>query len=60
MTIQPFNSINEVKKLVDKRVYHNNNKCPSGNDIPKKERREGTAGYRLCQHCKDLNAKAGK
>lgn len=58
MTINPFNSVNEVKKPVDSRVYHNNNKCPSGYDIPKKERRAGTAGYRLCQHCKDLNAKA--
>ena len=58
MTINPFNSINEVKKLAEKRVHHNNNKCSSGYDIPKKERRPGTAGYRLCQHCKDLNAKA--
>ena len=57
MTVIPFNSINEVKKQVADRVYHNNNKCPSGHDIPKKERRSGTAGYRLCQHCKDLNAK---
>jgi hypothetical protein len=58
MTINPFNSINEVNKAPDHRVHHNNNKCPSGSDIPKKERRPGTAGYRLCQHCKDLNAKA--
>ena len=57
MTVNPFNSINEVKKPVEKRVYHNSNKCPAGYDIPKKERRSGTAGYRLCQHCKDLNAK---
>ena len=57
MTVNPFNSINEVKKAAEKRVYHNN-KCPSGYDIPKNERRPGTAGYRLCQHCKDLNAKA--
>jgi hypothetical protein len=60
MTILPFNSINETKKQVDQRVYHNNNKCPSGYDIPKKERRSGTAGYRLCMHCKDLNARARK
>ena len=58
MTVNPFNSINEVKKMAENRVYHNNTKCPSGYDIPKKERRAGTAGYRLCQHCKDLNAKA--
>jgi len=58
MTVLPFNSINEVKKLVDRRVYHNNNKCPSGYDISKKERRSGTASYRLCTNCKNLNAKA--
>ena len=58
MTVNPFNSINEVKKLRENRVYHNNNKCASGSDIPKNERRPGTAGYRLCQHCKDLNAKS--
>jgi hypothetical protein len=57
MTVNPFNSINEVKKPSKDRVYHSNNKCPSGHDIPPKERRPGTAGYRLCQHCKDLNAK---
>jgi hypothetical protein len=60
MTVNPFNSINEVKKPIEKRVYHNNNKCPSGFDIPKNERRSGDAGYRLCQHCKDLNAAARK
>jgi hypothetical protein len=58
MTILPFNSVNEVKKSVDQRVYHNNNKCASGHDIPKKERRSGTAGYRLCMHCKNLNMKS--
>lgn len=60
MTILPFNSINEVKKPAELRRYHNNNKCPSGYDIPPKERRRGTAGYTLCQHCKDLNAKERK
>jgi hypothetical protein len=60
MTVLPFNSINGPKKPADKRRYHNNNKCSSGYDIPKKERRSGTAGYTLCQHCKDLNATARK
>jgi hypothetical protein len=58
MNVMPFNSINEVKKQPAQRVHHNNNKCASGRDIPKNERRSGTAGYRVCQHCKDLNAKA--
>ena len=57
MRVADFNSVNQVKKPVDKRVYHNNNKCPSGYDIPDKERRRGSAGYRVCQHCKVLNAK---
>ena len=55
MTVNSFNSINEVKKPVANRVYHNNNKCAAGSDIPQKERRTVSAGYRLCQHCKDLN-----
>jgi hypothetical protein len=60
MSVPPFNSVNEVKKPLDKRRYHNNNKCGPGNEIPRKERREGDAGYRLCEHCKNLNAQARK
>ena len=60
MTVQPFYSVNETKKSIDRRRYHNNNKCPSGYDIPQNERKSGTGGYTLCQHCKDLNAKARK
>jgi hypothetical protein len=56
MTVAPFYSINQEKKPGKDRVYHNNNKCASGYDIPKKERRPGAVG-RLCQHCSDLNAK---
>lgn len=37
-----FYSENEVKKPPEKRVHHNNSKCPSGNDIPKHERKPGT------------------
>jgi hypothetical protein len=58
MSVPPFNSINEAKMPVKDRVYHNNDRCRPGKDIPKKERRPGTAGYRLCTHCKNLNAKA--
>jgi hypothetical protein len=58
MNVMPFNSINEVKKQPAQRVHHNNNKCASGRDIPNSERRFRTAVYRLCQHGKDLNAKA--
>jgi hypothetical protein len=60
MTGVPCNSINEVKKPQDKRVYHNNKNCTALDKIPQKERRPGDAKYRLCTHCKNLNAKARK
>ena len=53
--VAAFHSINETKKSADKRVHHNNGDCPSGYDIPKKERVRGDGGYRLCKHCKNLN-----
>jgi hypothetical protein len=52
--VPPFHSVNEEKKTVDHRVYHNDNSCPSGRDIPKNERVVGTGGYRLCMHCRNL------
>ncbi len=36
-------------------VYHNNPNCPEGNNIERKNRRDGTGGKRLCEHCKKLN-----
>jgi hypothetical protein len=56
MTVLPFYSVNQEKKPQHQRVYHNNNKCASGYDIPQHERKKGAVG-RLCQHCRDLNAK---
>ena len=53
--ISPFHSVNEPDKSSAKRVYHNNNTCPSGHDIPKGERRQGTDNYRVCKHCKNRN-----
>lgn len=50
-----FYSINEVKKAPQHRVYHNNNACPPGRDIPTWERKPGTGGYRLCTDCNTLN-----
>jgi hypothetical protein len=46
-----FYSINEGKKPKDDRVYHNNNTCPPGLDIPKNERRRGRNEYRPCKDC---------
>jgi len=54
--IAAFHSVNETKKSIDKRVHHNNSDCPSGYDIPKRERLPGTGSYRLCKHCKNLNS----
>lgn len=48
-----FYSVNEVKK--PRRVYHDNSACPVGRDIPRNERRNGTANYRLCEGCEILN-----
>jgi hypothetical protein len=49
--VPDFYSINEVKKPVDKRVYHDNNACAPGRDIPQSERRSGNGGYRHCDDC---------
>lgn len=57
--VASFYSINEVKKPANQRVYHNNNTCPPGRDIPKTEQRPGTGGYRLCDDC-DLRNRQGR
>jgi hypothetical protein len=46
-----FYSINEGMKPKADRVYHNNNTCPPGLDIPKNERRRGKNEYRPCKDC---------
>lgn len=50
-----FYSVNEVKKPLQNRVYHDNSACPPGRDIPSWERRSGTGGYRLCEDCAHLD-----
>ena len=54
--IVEFYSINEEKKPAANRVYHNNDACSSGRDIPERERRKGTGGYNLCARCAELAA----
>lgn len=54
MTVQPFHS-----KSSNAHVHHNNNQCTEGNNIESVNRRPGTGGKRLCDHCKRLN-KPGK
>ena len=51
----PFYSVNEIKKPVQLRVYHNNSACPAGKDIPKHEQLPGTGNYRLCDDCAKMN-----
>lgn len=55
--VNAFYSLNEIKKPVTERVYHNNGACPPGRDIPLWERKQGTGNYRLCDDCDDLNKK---
>ncbi|MDR3540489.1 MAG: hypothetical protein P4L69_05905 [Desulfosporosinus sp.] len=49
-----FYSVNEAKKPVEDQVYHNNNTCPPGSEIPVADRLSGTNGYRLCKKCAEL------
>jgi hypothetical protein len=50
-----FYSINEIKKLPELRVHHNNSVCGPGKEIPQHERMPGDGGYRLCKDCAQLN-----
>jgi hypothetical protein len=51
-----FYSVNEDKKPVANRRYHNNTLCAAGKDIKvEKENRLGNNGYKLCQHCEGYN-----
>lgn len=49
MKVQPFHS-----KQPWIEVYHNSNKCTEGNNIERENLRPGTAGRRLCDHCKRI------
>jgi hypothetical protein len=55
--VPSFYSINEAKKPIPRRIHHNNSVCPAGRDIEAEERRKGTANYRLCDDCEQLNRK---
>ena len=50
MLVSPYHSIN----LSDPDVYHNHSDCPSGQQIPARNKRSGTNNYPLCKHCKDM------
>jgi hypothetical protein len=49
--VSPYHSVNESKKPTDKRVYHTDDQCRAGRDIPHNERLPGTGGYPHCKDC---------
>jgi len=49
--VAPFHSV----KLNTKNVHHNNDKCTEGNNIEVQNKRSGTAGRPLCEHCSKLS-----
>jgi hypothetical protein len=49
--VADYYSVNEAKKPADKQVYHDNDQCRAGRDIPQSERRPGRGGYRHCNDC---------
>jgi hypothetical protein len=36
------------------RVHHNDDKCTEGNNIETRNRKSGTGGHPLCDHCKRI------
>ena len=53
--VPAFYSVNEAKKPPATQVHHiNDTVCAPGRDIPKHERKAGTGGLRLCEHCAKL------
>ncbi len=46
-----YYSIHEAKKPEPQRVYHDDETCPAGREIPAEDRHNGTNGYRLCRDC---------
>lgn len=49
MKTNPYYSSNPS----DPDVYHDHSDCPTGQQIPPANRRDGTKGYRRCDQCKN-------
>lgn len=49
MRVAPYHSIN----LSDPDVHHVHSDCPTGQQIPDRNRRSGTGGYPMCKQCRD-------
>lgn len=47
--VTPYHSSNPR----DPDVYHDQNDCPTGQQIPVSNRVSGTGGHRKCKHCAD-------
>src|SRR5260370_5796544 len=44
-----YYSAQETKKPNKKRIYHDDDKCRVSREIPQREQRYGTVGYRQCE-----------
>ena len=53
--VSPFYSANEERKPEQERVYHDNDECGPGSEIPQHALCKGTGGYRLCEDCEKLD-----
>jgi hypothetical protein len=51
MKSAPYYSINPT----DPDVHHDHSDCPSGQQIPSSNRRNGTNGKPRCKHCEKLD-----
>jgi hypothetical protein len=49
--VADYYSVNEKDKPADRQVYHDNDDCRAGRDIPQRERLPGQGGYRHCNDC---------
>jgi hypothetical protein len=50
-----FYSVNELIKPIQHRVHHNDDRCGPGKDIPLRDKRKGSGGYRLCEDCQKFS-----
>jgi hypothetical protein len=53
--VSAFHSTFEPRKPPNHRVYHDNDACPMGREIPERERQTGMGGHRQCLECERLN-----
>lgn len=49
--VSPYHSTNPS----DPDVYHDHDDCPSGSQIPARNRASGTGGYRRCRTCVSMD-----